>query len=96
MAGSSRRASRTASTTSTITATGLPTSGSTRPGGALPARDRAGRDAAEHWTEVLPHREQVMLEGFDLFRGHLWCSSASDGLPQIGVTDLRDAAPRTA
>ena len=41
------------------------------------------------WTEVIPHREKVMLEGFDLFRDHLVVFERENGLPQVGVTDLR-------
>ena len=46
----------------------------------------------ENWTEVLPHRDAVMLEGFDLFRDHLVVFEREHGLPQIGVTDLRSGA----
>jgi oligopeptidase B len=41
------------------------------------------------WTEVLPHRPQVMLEGVDCFRDHLVLFEREDGLPQVAVTDLR-------
>jgi oligopeptidase B len=43
----------------------------------------------EHWQEVLPHRPDVMLEGFDLFRHHSVVFEREEGLPHIRVTDLR-------
>jgi oligopeptidase B len=46
----------------------------------------------EHWTEVIPHRDAVMLEGFDLFRDHMVVFEREHGLPQIGVTDMRTGA----
>jgi oligopeptidase B len=46
-----------------------------------------GRDA---WTEVVPHRHDVMLEGLDFFRDHYVLWERQDGLPQIRVTSLRD------
>ena len=45
-----------------------------------------GRDG---WTEVLPHRADVMLEGFDLFRSHSVVFEREGGLPHVRVTDHR-------
>jgi oligopeptidase B len=46
----------------------------------------------ESWTEVVPHRPEVMLEGVDCFRDHLVCWEREGGLPQVSVTDLRRGA----
>jgi oligopeptidase B len=46
----------------------------------------------ESWTEVVPHRPEVMLEGVDCFRDHLVRFEREGGLPQVGVTDLRTGA----
>ena len=46
-----------------------------------------GRDS---WTEVVPHRHDVMLEGMDFFRDHYVLWERQDGLPQIRITSLRD------
>jgi oligopeptidase B len=43
----------------------------------------------ESWTEVLPHRPEVMLESVDAFRDHLVLFEREGGLPQVRVTDLR-------
>jgi oligopeptidase B len=40
------------------------------------------------WRERVPHRDHVMLEGVDLFRGHLVLSEREDGLERLRVTDL--------
>jgi len=46
----------------------------------------------ESWTEVAPHRPEVMLEGVDCFRDHLVRFEREGGLPQLSVTDLRTGA----
>jgi oligopeptidase B len=43
----------------------------------------------ESWTEAVPHRADVMLEGVDCFRDHLVLLEREGGLPQVSVTDLR-------
>jgi oligopeptidase B len=46
----------------------------------------------ESWTEVVPHRPEVMLEGVDAFRDHLVLFEREGGLPQVSITDLRRGA----
>jgi oligopeptidase B len=48
--------------------------------------DSPGR---ESWTEVVPHRPDVMLEGMDFFRDHRVLQEREDGLSHLHVTDLR-------
>jgi oligopeptidase B len=45
---------------------------------------RAGR---ESWEEVVPHRDEVMIEGVDCFRGHVVLLEREDGLPHLRVID---------
>ncbi|MGH7275491.1 MAG: S9 family peptidase [Candidatus Rokuibacteriota bacterium] len=40
------------------------------------------------WTELIPHREDVMLEGVDVFAGHYVTQEREDGLIRLRVTDL--------
>lgn len=40
------------------------------------------------WREVLPHRDAVMFEGFDVFARHLVVHEIEDGLDRLAVTDL--------
>jgi oligopeptidase B len=42
----------------------------------------------ESWTEVVPHRPAVRLEGVQAFAGHLVRSEREEGLEQIVVHDL--------
>jgi len=42
----------------------------------------------ENWTEVVPHRDDVMLLDIDLFANHLVRHVREGGLPQIVVRDL--------
>ncbi|HZX96898.1 MAG TPA: S9 family peptidase [Myxococcales bacterium] len=48
----------------------------------------------ENWTEVVPHREEVMLLDVDLFANNLVLTEREGGLPQIAVTDLRTGKAR--
>jgi oligopeptidase B len=43
----------------------------------------------ESWTEVVPHRADVMIESVDCFKDHLVIAEREQGLPQVRVTDLR-------
>jgi oligopeptidase B len=43
----------------------------------------------KNWTEVIPHRGDVMLEGVELFANHLVASERRNALAQITITDLR-------
>jgi oligopeptidase B len=43
----------------------------------------------ESWREVLPHRDEVMLERIDLFRDHCVVFEREEGLPHVRVGDLR-------
>jgi oligopeptidase B len=42
----------------------------------------------EHWTEVVPHRDDVRLDDVDAFTGHLVLSERADALEQVRVLDL--------
>jgi oligopeptidase B len=46
----------------------------------------------ENWTEVLPHRSEVMLAGMDFFAGHFVLLEREAGLPRLRVTDLATGA----
>src|SRR5687768_11319263 len=46
------------------------------------------------WTEVIPHREDVMLEDVDVFAGHYVVQERHDGLIRLRVADVRDHAWR--
>jgi oligopeptidase B len=39
----------------------------------------------EHWSELIPHRDAVMLEEVDLFAGFLIACEREDGLPRLRV-----------
>jgi oligopeptidase B len=47
----------------------------------------APRKAA--WKEVIPHREEVMLEGIDFFADHYVVRERENGLQQFRITSLR-------
>lgn len=40
---------------------------------------------SSNWTEVIPHREDVLLEGIDIFKEYLVVSERNDGLNKIHI-----------
>src|SRR5207249_1220089 len=48
---------------------------------------RPGRD---NWEEVIAHRPDVLLEGFESFKDYLVLSERKDGLVQLRVRPWRD------
>ena len=44
------------------------------------------------WEELVPHREDVMIEGIDLFARHLVLHERRGGFPRLRVTRLADGA----
>lgn len=53
-----------------------------------------GDPRRERWREVVPGREGVMIEGFDLFRRHLVLWERRDGLRRIRVRTLEGGEER--
>jgi len=53
--------------------------------------DRLGR---EHWTEVVPHRPDVKLEGITAFAAHLVRYERREGVRRIITTSVADRAER--
>jgi oligopeptidase B len=45
-----------------------------------------------NWTEIVPHRSDVMLEGLELFASHWVLLEREGGLPQMRITDFRTGA----
>ena len=46
----------------------------------------------ERWVELVPHREDVMLENVDVFADHYVLQERADGLVRLRVTDLESRA----
>ena len=42
----------------------------------------------EHWTELIAHREDVMIEDVDVFAGHYVTQERDDGLTRLRVTEI--------
>lgn len=41
----------------------------------------------EYWVEVIPHRDTVLLEGFEIFKNYLVLEERKEGLLQIKIID---------
>ncbi|MGA2833213.1 MAG: S9 family peptidase [Terracidiphilus sp.] len=50
----------------------------------------------EHWTELIPHRDDVMLEEVDLFAGFFIACEREDGLPRLRVWRFISDGPEAA
>ena len=50
----------------------------------------------EHWAEVIPHRDAVMLENVDLFAGFFIACEREDGLPRLRLWKFVDEAAGAA
>ena len=48
----------------------------------------------ENWKEVIPNREDVLLEEFEIFKNFLVLSERKNGLPQIRIIRWKDKAER--
>ncbi|MFQ5679593.1 MAG: S9 family peptidase [Gemmatimonadota bacterium] len=48
------------------------------------------RPTKENWEEVIPHREDALLEGFELFREHLVAAERRDGLLRLRIRRWSD------
>jgi len=44
----------------------------------------------ENWKEIIPHRENVLLEGLEIFKDHLVLIERENGLPRLRVTSKED------
>ncbi len=44
-----------------------------------------GKTTKENWMDMIPHREDVLLEDIDIFKDHLVVSERSNGLTQIRI-----------
>jgi len=43
------------------------------------------RTAKDNWVDILPHRQDVLVENFEIFRNHLVVSERKDGLMQLRI-----------
>ncbi len=44
--------------------------------------------AKENWKEIIPHRDSVMIDEFEVFKNHLVVYERENGLQNIRITDL--------
>ena len=55
----------------------------------------AGKADAKTWTEIIAHRDDVKLDGVDMFRNFFVASEKTGGLPQLRVFDMQSRQPHT-
>ncbi|AJA69220.1 S9 family peptidase [Myroides odoratimimus] len=49
------------------------------------------KTTVEHWVELIPHREEVLLEGVDIFKDYLVISERSNGLVHLKIQPWDDS-----
>ncbi|MCF8224848.1 MAG: S9 family peptidase [Bacteroidales bacterium] len=50
------------------------------------------RTTKDNWIEVIPHREDVMLEGIELFSNYMVIDERKDGLSQLRIIHMKDGS----
>lgn len=51
-----------------------------------------GRTMKENWTEVIPHRSDVMLEGIDLFSNFMVVDERKEGLNHLRIINMQNGS----
>ena len=44
----------------------------------------------KNWQEVIPHRDDVFIEGIEVFKNHLVLEERKNGLPELRIIDHKD------
>ncbi len=53
-------------------------------------KTKVANPGIENWIEVIPHREEVLLEGFEIFKNYLVLEERMDGLLQLKIINTND------
>lgn len=53
------------------------------------SKTKVATPGIENWVEVIPHREEVLLEGFEIFKNYLVLEERTEGLLQIKIIDTQ-------
>ena len=53
-------------------------------------KTKVANPGIENWVEVIPHREEVLLEGFEIFKNHLVLEERMEGLLQLKIINTND------
>ncbi|MGB6973333.1 MAG: S9 family peptidase [Terracidiphilus sp.] len=61
-----------------------------------PVAEHLATPQREHWTELIPHRNDVMLEDIDLFAGFFVAAERQDGLPRLRLWRFFSESPQAS
>ncbi|WHF50900.1 S9 family peptidase [Chryseobacterium gotjawalense] len=53
-------------------------------------KTKVAHPGIENWIEVIPHREEVLLEGFEIFKNYLVLEERIEGLLQLKIIDTHN------
>ena len=53
-------------------------------------KTKVANPGIENWVEVIPHREDVLLEGFEIFKNYLVLEERREGLLQLKIINTND------
>ena len=54
------------------------------------SKTKVANPGIENWVEVIPHREEVLLEGFEIFKNYLVLEERKEGLLQIKIIETKN------
>lgn len=54
------------------------------------SKTKVANPGIENWVEVIPHREDVLLEGFEIFKNYLVLEERQEGLLQIKIIETKN------
>ena len=54
------------------------------------SKTKVANPGIENWVEVIPHREDVLLEGFEIFKNYLVLEERKEGLLQIKIIETQN------
>lgn len=54
------------------------------------SKTKVANPGIENWVEVIPHREDVLLEGFEIFKNYLVLEERKEGLLQIKIIETKN------
>lgn len=54
------------------------------------SKTKVANPGIENWIEVIPHREDVLLEGFEIFKNYLVLEERKEGLLQIKIIETQN------
>ncbi|WOC52195.1 hypothetical protein BPO_1548 [Bergeyella porcorum] len=53
-------------------------------------KTKVNQCSIDHWEDLIPHREEVLLEGFEIFKNYLVLEEREEGLLQLKIINTKN------